>query len=389
MSHAGTATRIAGLLIGAAVLAGCSDEGLDLDVRGGVGALNTADAARDASAPRPQPDSRGLIAYPNYQVAVARRGDRVADVANRIGFPVAELASFNGVAPDTALNAGAILALPRPVGGGGARADITSIAGAAIDRAGGTSGGPAPQVQPGQEPIRHQVARGETAFSIARLYGVTPRSLAEWNGLGSDFAVREGQYLIIPLNRPGSAAPVVDDSAPGQGSATPTPPSASSALPQTVEAQVLPASPNLDSQRTEASAPEVREPVVATPAPQPAAGGSSARLRLPVGGEVIRPFSARNEGIDIAAPEGGPVTAAAAGTVAAITRDTDQVPILVLRHADGLLTVYANIKDITVQKGDSVAASQRVASVGGGDPSFVHFEVRRGFDAVDPSEFLR
>ena len=390
MSYAGTAPRMAGMLIGAAILAGCANEPLDFDFRRGDGSLNTADAARSATLSRPEPDQRGLITYPNYQVAVARRGDSVADVAGRIGFPAGELAAFNGIQPDTALNAGAILALPRQVGGAPAaasgRADITAIAGAAIDRAGASS---APRVQPGQEPVRHQVARGETAFSIARLYGVTPRSLAEWNGLGSDFAVREGQFLIVPLAQPGAAAPVVDDSAPGQGSATPTPPSAASALPRTVEAEVLPASPDLDSQRTEASAPEVREPVVSTPAPQPVAASGSGQLRAPVGGEVIRPFSSRNEGIDIAAPEGSPVAAAGAGTVAAITRDTDQVPILVIRHDGGLLTVYANIKDIAVKKGDRVAASQRVASVGGGDPSFVHFEVRRGFDAVDPAEFLR
>ncbi|MGB3407201.1 MAG: M23 family metallopeptidase, partial [Jannaschia sp.] len=89
------------------------------------------------------------------------------------------------------------------------------------------------------------------------------------------------------------------------------------------------------------------------------------------------------------AAEGSAVSAAADGTVAAITRDTDQVPILVLRHDGGLLTVYANIKDIAVEKGATIRAGQRLASVGGGDPSFLHFEVRRGFDAVDPEPLLR
>ena len=60
-----------------------------------------------------------------------------------------------------------------------------------------------------------------------------------------------------------------------------------------------------------------------------------------------------------------------------------------LRHPDGLLTVYANIKDIRVSKGDSITAGQRVASVGGGNPAFLHFEVRRGFDAIDPAPLLR
>lgn len=391
MSGTGRRTRVAGLFIGAALLAGCSEfesGGLDFDLRGGDGNLNTSEAIRQAPADRPRADANGLITYPNYQVAVARRGDTVSSVAQRIGFPAAELAQFNGLAPGTSLNADAILALPRRVvpGAGGGRTDITAIAGAAIDRADG--GGARPMVvQGGEEPVRHRVARGETAFSIARLYGVSPNSLAEWNGLGSDLSVREGQFLLIPLVIGADGSSEVA-TAPGQGSATPVPPSAASALPETVEAEVLPESPNLDQFRTEASADPEPAPA-AEPVRTAEAEPAPSSLRRPVGGEVLRPFSARNEGIDFRAAEGSAVAAAASGTVAAITRDTDQVPILVLRHADGLLTVYANIKDIRVQKGAEVRAGQRIASVGGGDPSFLHFEVRRGFDAVDPAPLLR
>ena len=382
MAVTGRLTRMTGLVTGVALVAGCSEfqsGNLDFDLRQGVDTLNTSPAIRQLPADRPQPDARGLITYPNYQVAVARRGDTVASVAQRIGFPAGELAAFNGLNPDDRLNRDAVLALPRRVTPGAAgtgRPDITSIAGAAIDRADG-QGRPTPvAVQTGEEPVRHRVARGETAFSIARLYGVSPASLAEWNGLDSDLTVREGQYLLIPLVIGEDGASEIAE--PGQGSPTPVPPSAASALPETVEEEVLPQSPDLDQFRTEASDPP--------PAPEPAAPTG---LRRPVQGEVLRGFSDRNEGIDFRAAEGSAVAAAASGTVAAITRDTDQVPILVLRHADGLLTVYANIKDITVKKGDSVSAGQRVASVGGGDPSFLHFEVRRGFDAVDPAPLLR
>ncbi|TFL16810.1 M23 family metallopeptidase [Jannaschia formosa] len=390
MSRIGTA-RVAGLMVATALVAGCNGGGFDPDLRGRVaGGLDTSEAARAAIADRPDPDGSGLITYPTYQVAVARRGDTVANVAQRVGIGAEELAEFNGLQPGSRLNANAVLALPRRVTPGqAARPDITQIAGAAIDRA-STPGGPATPVavQTGQEPVRHQVARGETAFSIARLYGVSPASLAEWNGLGSDFAIREGQYLLIPLvvgegGEPGLASP-------GGGSATPIPPSASSALPQTVEEETLPESPNFDQFRTEASAePEPEPEPVPVAQTQPAAGVGPSSLRRPVQGDVLRPFSARNEGVDFRAAEGTPVTAAAAGTVAAITRDTDQVPILVLRHEGGLLTVYANIKDIQVEKGDSISAGQRLASVGGGDPAFLHFEVRRGFDAVDPEPLLR
>ncbi|SDZ38523.1 Murein DD-endopeptidase MepM and murein hydrolase activator NlpD, contain LysM domain [Jannaschia faecimaris] len=382
-----------GLMTSVGILAGCSEfqsGNLDFDLRNNAGTIDTTEGVRLTPAARPMPDANGLITYSTYQVAVARRGDTVQTVADRIGYSSIELARFNGVSPDTRLNKDAVLALPGRIvpeaATNGARPDISSIAGAAIDRA---SGGTSPQVtvQGGQEPVRHRVARGETAFSIARLYGVSPSALAEWNGLGPDLAVREGQYLLIPLVVSEDGALEIATPAPGVGTATPVPPSASSALPEAVEAEPLPDGPQLDQFRTAASAPAPAREPVSTSAPEPEA--TLSRLRRPVAGEVLRPFSGRNEGIDFRASEGTAVQAAATGTVAAITRDTDQVPILVLRHEGGLLTVYANIKDIRVAKGDSIAAGQRVASVGGGDPAFLHFEVRRGFDAIDPAPLLR
>ena len=114
------------------------------------------------------------------------------------------------------------------------------------------------------------------------------------------------------------------------------------------------------------------------------------RLAMPVQGRIIRAYAqGRNEGIGIGAPEGTDVHAAAAGTVAAITQDTDQVPIMVIRHENNLLTVYANIDNIRVARGDRVSRGQSIATVRHGDPSFLHFEVREGFDSVDPMPYLQ
>ena len=116
---------------------------------------------------------------------------------------------------------------------------------------------------------------------------------------------------------------------------------------------------------------------------------TAAAMQWPVQGEIIREFSGGNEGIGIAASVGTAVGAAADGEVAAITRDTDQVPIMVLRHPGNLLTVYANISNIQVERGDRVARGQTIADVGPGDPSFLHFEVRQGFESVDPMQYLQ
>ena len=377
-------TRLAALP--ALLLLGACTQGEPFDVdlrRFGTGGFDTSAAVREATANRPAPDARGVLTYPNYQVAVARRGDTVETVAARVGVPVADLARFNAVQPGVPLREGEVLALPRGVapapvaaapGAAPGAIDVTTIAAGAIDRAeagGGSAATAAPAAVSGPEPVRHRVARGETAYSIARLYGVSVNTLAEWNGLGSDLSVREGQYLLIPV---ASATPVaaaaapVDAARPGQGSATPVPPSASQPLPP---------------------------PPAATPpapeAPQMAAQATrTTQLQMPVEGRIIRPYQKRrNEGIDIAAPAGTAVKAAEAGTVAAITRDTEQVPILVIRHANNLLTVYANIDGIKVEKGAQVSRGQTIAAVRAGGTPFLHFEVRQGFDSVDPMPYLQ
>ena len=369
-------------------LSACSSEvgqrlaNLDLDLRGTAGGLDTSSAARQATAKRPSADTRGIISYRNYQVAVAERGDTVATVAARIGVDAAELASHNGLRTNDQLNKGEILALKRPVAAapsaGTKPLDITQIATTAIGRAPQTPAVATSSIG-GPEPIRHQVGRGETAYSIARLYNVSARSLADWNGLGGDLEVREGQYLLIPVAKDGSATvktPVQEAAVitPGAGTPTPQPPSA--------------AKPLLD-EKLEPKQAAVTAPVKTPEAPKPQAS-ASAKLLTPVSGSVLRPYKKRkNEGIDFAAPAGAPVKAAADGEVAAITRDTDQVPILVLRHAGNLLTVYANISDITVKKGDKVSRGKTIAKVRAGSPSFLHFEVREGFESVNPTSYLK
>jgi murein DD-endopeptidase MepM/ murein hydrolase activator NlpD len=256
--------------------------------------------------------------------------------------------------------------------------EVTSLASGAIDRAqsGGTATAPAsaPVAPGGAEPTRHRVERGETAYSIARLYNVSAKSIAEWNGLGPDLAVREGQYLLIPVSLDGGA-PVEVLTQPGQGSPTPPPPSAAKPLPAekvtpaAEPAPETPPSPKLEEDRSAASA---------------------ARFAMPADGSIIRGYvPKKSPGIDIAAAAGSPVRAAADGTVAAITKDTDQVPILVVRHTDNILTVYANIDGIKVAKGDKVKRGQTIAVVRAGSPAFLHFEVRNGIDAVDPMPYLQ
>lgn len=374
------------VLIGACIALAACNEPLDYDLRGNVGGFSTANAVQGVSATRPEPDSRGIISYPTYQVAVTRKGDTVSTVATRIGTDAGRLARFNGIEPDVPLREGEILALPErvaePAPGTPGSIDITSLASSAIDSAPSTPPvtetaleDTAPAPEPVTEPIRHKVSRGETAYSVARLYRVPVRTLAEWNGLDSDFAIREGQHLLIPVANAQPPAAQAQTAAavtqPGEGSPTPTPPSAATPLPD-----------------------EDVETVENTPEPEPVDVGTPSRsasaiMAMPVEGRIIRDYNkGRNDGIDIAAAPGTPVKAAADGTVAAITSDADQIPIVVVRHTENVLTVYANVDGITVKKGDTVRRGQDIAKLRGGEDAYVHFEVREGFDSVDPNPYL-
>jgi murein DD-endopeptidase MepM/ murein hydrolase activator NlpD len=385
-SHIFHLRRTALVLPVLALVAAC-DEPLDFDLRGQIGAFNTSEAAQSATKNRPAPDSRGLITYPSYQVAVARRGDTVTDVANRVGLPASEVARFNGVQVDDKLRADEVLVLPRNAPGSTTpgEVDIASLAGDAINQSpdttpadtGVTTSALEPaaskqQVQAGPEPVRHKVVRGETAYTISRLYQVPVKSLAEWNGLSSDFTIREGQYLLIPVkdaSAPAAAAAPTTTTAPGQGTSTPTPPSATQPLPDEKIAAVAPEPPKTKV--------------------DPPTRSSGAEMTMPVQGKIIRTYSkGKNEGIDISAAAGSTVVSAAAGTVAAITADADQVPIIVIRHDANLLTVYANVDDIKVKKGDRVKKGQKIAALRGGSNPYLHFEVRDGFDSVNPQPYL-
>ena len=371
-------------------LAGCNGTALpdlDWDLRAGPG--NTSEEARQATAAKPVPDANGVLSYPGYQLAQARRGDTIASMAARLGLNPDELARTNALKVSDPLRAGELLllpsrvsAVPQPVGGTGAATaapgsrpvDITAIATTALDNAGGNAPAKAAPAAPGggKEPVRHKVARGETAFTIARAYNVSAKALAEWNGLGPDMAVREGQTLIIPVATAPAPNPEPEPTAPGVGSPTPEPPSAKEPLPD------------------EKTAPAAEKPKDTPPSPD-LGGSAKAKFVMPVQGKIIRPYDKKsNQGIDIAAAAGTPVKAAEAGTVAVISSDTSGKGIVILRHAGDLLTVYVGVAGVSVAKGAKVSRGQEIGKVAAGDPAFLHFEVRNSKkDSLDPMGYLQ
>lgn len=116
------------------------------------------------------------------------------------------------------------------------------------------------------------------------------------------------------------------------------------------------------------------------------------RLAWPLEGSIVSRFDpGRSDGIEIAGNEGESVRAAAAGEIVYAGSDLAMYGVLILvRHANGLVTAYGYLARAEVREGDRVAAGQNLGALGArsnGSPRLL-FQVRQGQDARDPELFL-
>ena len=364
-------------------LSACENSSLsnfDFDFRGN--SFDTSDAALQATQSRPKANELGIISYPTYQIAVARRDDTIESMAERLGQNPGELARYNGLAEGERLRNGEVLALPRTGSRGGQYLEssdeieettlskdinVLELADNALKVAGGSANNQLDRTSSDaknlMDPIKHNVVRGETVFTISRLYNISVRSLADWNGLDSDYTLREGQILIIPLvdkKATKNTQKEIDESA------VPVPPSSKKPQPRNVNTQEFSKSTD-----TKISVPE------------------NGKMAYPLEGLVIREYSKNiNDGIDFTARAGTKVVAADTGLVATVTEDINQIAIVVLKHPGNILTVYANLTNIKVSTNQNVNRGDILGEIPDGDPPYLHFEIREGFESVDPLEYL-
>lgn len=364
-------------------LSACENSSLsnfDFDFRGN--SFDTSDAALQATQSRPKANELGIISYPTYQIAVARRDDTIESMAERLGQNPGELARYNGLAEGERLRNGEVLALPRTGSRGGQYLEssdeieettlskdinVLELADNALKVAGGAENNQLDRTSSDaknlMDPIKHNVVRGETVFTISRLYNISVRSLADWNGLDSDYTLREGQILIIPLvdkKATKNTQKEIDESA------VPAPPSSKKPQPRNVNTQEFSKSTD-----TKISVPE------------------NGKMAYPLEGLVIREYSKNiNDGIDFTARAGTKVVAADTGLVATVTEDINQIAIVVLKHPGNILTVYANLTNIKVSTNQNVNRGDILGEIPDGDPPYLHFEIREGFESVDPLEYL-
>ena len=296
-----------------------------------------AAAEQRAEAPSvPSGSTRWVPTHPDHVTVGA--GETLYAISRQYGVPVRALIEANGLAPPYALSRGRRLALPQ---------------------------------------VRiHTVQPGETLYSVSRLYGIDTTTLARSNALPAPYTVFVGQPLVLP--------------APDQVADSASPPPMPVAKPAAADTRPPPP-PRIEP----AAGPASHTELAALPPPR--IGGAGGRFVWPVRGKLVSDYGTgeggtRNDGINIAAPAGTTVLAADAGTVAYAGNELRGYGNLILiKHANGWMTAYAHNSALLVRRGAKVRRGQPIARIGAtGSVSRpqLHFEVRHGAKALDPTDYL-
>lgn len=198
--------------------------------------------------------------------------------------------------------------------------------------------------------ILHTVVKGETLATLAKTYNSNAHDIAQYNNLSDNQHLTIGDSVIIPdgeLN----------------ASITSTPTTSSSKGSQSVK-QLASGTPT---------------------APLHGAGGPDLPNYFiwPVDGGRITQGLHGFDAVDIGAPKGTGIFAAADGTVL-IARDNGAWNggygnYIVIQHPNGVQTLYAHASKVLVSAGDTVSQGEVIAKVGQtGDATgtHLHFEVR-------------
>jgi lipoprotein NlpD len=276
----------------------------------------------------------------------------------------------------------------------------------------------------------HTMRQGETLYSVARANNLDPDEVAMWNNIVDPTQIAAGQTIRLtppPGTDTVTTAPLagyapVEERTPGvvgtelpgayappaqkpfektSPKATKTPYSeqrlaaikseqaAATALPEALVPDGQPSvtvvePPTADNQTATVSA----KPLTSTPAK-----ATPPAWIWPTQGKVVSRFSesAQLKGIDIVGAIGQPVVASAAGRIVYVGSGLRGYgKLVIVKHNDTFLSVYAHNREIYVKQGENVKQGQKLAEMGNTDADQVklHFEVRQDGKPVDPMKFL-
>lgn len=214
--------------------------------------------------------------------------------------------------------------------------------------------------QLGERPLSYRVRAGDTLYSIAWRYRLDVAELARWNQLGAPYVLQIDRQLRL---RPPTDA-VIAGNAPGSNT--------------------NPAQP-------------ASRPAPSTPKPAPAAVPAATAWRWPV--TAARPlrlarqtFDAEHPGVTFRVPADRRAVAAAPGLVVYAGAGLGGYEhLIILRHADALLSAYSFDGTLRVSEGGAVKVGANLADIStvGRRGSLLYFELRRRGSPIDPQRMIR
>lgn len=335
-----------------------------------------ADVTGSISSPRPvQPSGRWT--WDGGSAVMVGQNDTLEGIARKHGVPASAIMQVNNLSSPSAMRPGQRLIIPRYVSGSAPQTVAAHV--------------PQPvQSAPAAGGNVHVVVAGDTLISLARRHNMSLSSLAKANGISPFTKLNIGDRVTIPggAHRTTVAARPAPAQAPMAAQQPQT-----VAKPRIAAADTVASVPSQTVRLAKEEAPPAPETSIKSAEP---AGGIPS-FRWPVRGRIISSFGtksngAQNDGINLAVPEGTPVKAADDGVVAYAGNELKGYGNLVLvRHANGYVSAYANASEILVKRGDSVKRGQDIARAGqtGNVTSpQLHFEIRKGSTPVDPTKYL-
>ena len=301
---------------------------------------------------------------------VVKPGDTLYALAKKHGLSVSEIAALNGLMEPYQLSVGQKLLL---------KSKTESVETADVLQV----NKPKNMVQTTRVELQEiVVARGDTLYSISRKYSIPVNDLAVMNKLTPPFELSVGQKLRVTNLAEASVA---------RNSKTVTANVVKTEVKGVVaEKQTTTTTVAAQPVKKISSDPTKKLPTISA--------RSSSKFAWPVRGKILSAYGAKsnglfNDGINISATRGTAVKAAENGVVAYAGNEVKGMGnLVIIQHDGGWMTVYAHMDSMNVRRGHKVSVGQKIGTVGETgkvDSPQLHFEIRKGTKAYNPSSYLK
>lgn len=247
-----------------------------------------------------------------------------------------------------------------------------------------------------------RVESGDTLYSLSRKYSIPVNDLAVMNNLRAPFTLSVGQKLRVPnltdvrvvdenmvvgvdVKKAQKASVKKETQVVQSGKVV-------SEKTETKKSQPV----NKEQKKTSGTEKKISsDPSKKLPK---ITARSSSKFSWPVRGKVLSAYGAKsnglfNDGINISATRGASVGAAENGVVAYAGNEVKGMGnLVIIQHDGGWMTVYAHMDSMVVRRGVRVKVGQKIGTVGETgkvDTPQLHFEIRKGTQAYNPTSYLK